>query len=196
MKKTTLVTIFVLCVGIGVTTYYRVHLKSPAIQFVKDRQLEAPSEYKPLIGEKGGEKLLKFRLADIDGLFFDSSDLRGKIVFLNFWATWCTTCVAEMPMMEKLHQKLKDNDFAIVAVNVKEPISRVKNFVGSNNLTFMTLLDSDGDIAKSFNVFAIPTTFIYGKSGQLLDTVIGMHPWDSKRSIRKLRRMIDNDANS
>jgi thiol-disulfide isomerase/thioredoxin len=80
----------------------------PAIQFMKDRQLERPSEYRPLIREKGEEKLLKFRLADINGVFFDSSDLKGKIVFLNFWTSWFTACVAKMPAMEKLHQKLKD----------------------------------------------------------------------------------------
>lgn len=173
--------------------YYRVNLMSPAIQFMKDQQLERPSEYRPLTREKSEEKLLKFRLTDINGIFFDSSDLRGKIVFLNFWATWCAACVAEMPAMEKLHQKLKDKDFAIVAINIKEPISRVKNFVSSNNLTFTTLLDLDGSITNSFNVFATPTTFIYGKSGQLLDTVIGLRRWDSRSYIRKLKRMIDND---
>lgn len=196
MKRKTLITIILLCFGIGLATYYRVHLMPPAIQFMKDRQLERPSEYRPLNSDKREKKLLKFRIADINGVLFDSSDLRGKIVFLNFWTTWCTACVAEMPAMEKLHQKLKDKDFAIVAINIKEPISRVKNFVSTNNLTFITLLDSDGDITKNFNVFATPTTFIYGKSGQLLDTVIGLRRWDSKSSISKLKRLIDNDTAS
>jgi len=176
--------------------YYRVNLMPPAIRFMKNRQLERPSEYRPINREKGEETLLKFRLTDINGVFFDSSDLKGKIIFLNFWTTWCAACVAEMPAMEKLHQKLKNKDFAIVAINIKEPISRVKNFVNSNNLTFMTLLDSDGSITNSFNVFATPTTFIYGKSGQLLDTVIGLRRWDSKSYIGKLKRMIDNDTAS
>ena len=194
MKKTSLITTILLCVGIGLATYYRLNLMSPAVQFMKDRQLERPSEYRPLIGNKSEEKLPAFRLADINGVFFDSYDLRGKIVFLNFWTTWCTSCVAEMPGMEKLHQKLKDKDFVIVTINIKESISQVKNFVSNNNLTFTTLLDSDGEITKSFNVFATPTTFIYGKSGQLLDTVIGFHRWDSKASINKLKHMIDTVA--
>jgi peroxiredoxin len=62
----------------------------------------------------------------------------------------------------KIASKVKRQDFAIVAINIKEPISRVKNFVSNNNLTFIALLDSDGDITKSFNVFATPTTFILG----------------------------------
>ena len=167
---------------------------SPAVQFIKDRQLEPPSEYRSLIGKKSEEKLPTFRLADINGVVFDSYDLRGKIIFLNFWTTWCTTCVAEMPAMEKLHQKLKNQDFVMVAINIKESLSQVKNFVSKYNLTFTTLLDSDGEITKRFNVFATPTTFIYGKSGQLLDTVIGFHRWDSKASIKKIKRMIDTVA--
>lgn len=196
MKRTTLITILLLCFGIGLATYYRVHLMPPAIQFMKDRQLERPSEYRSLIGGKSAENLLTFRLADINGAFFDSYDLRGKIVFLNFWTTWCTTCVAEMPAMENLHQKLKDKDFVVVAINIKESISQVKNFVSRNNFTFTILLDSDGEITKRFNVFATPTTFIYGRSGQLLDTVIGSRRWDSKTSISKLKRMIENDTAS
>jgi thiol-disulfide isomerase/thioredoxin len=193
MKRTTLITIILLCFGIGLAAYYRLYLMPPAIEYMKDRQLERPSEYRPLIGKKNEEKLIKFRLADINGVVFDSHDLRGKIVFLNFWTTWCTTCVAEMPAMEKLHQKLKNEDFVMVAINIKESLTQVKNFVSNNNLTFTTLLDLDGETTKSFNVFATPTTFIYGKSGQLLDAVIGFRRWDSKSSISKIKRMIDNE---
>jgi len=196
MKRTTLITIILLCFGLGLVTVYRVHLMKPAIQFLKDRQLERPSEYRPLDSINGEEKLLLFHLADINGVFFDSSDLRGKIVFLNFWTTWCPTCVAEMPGMEKLYQTLKDKDFTIVAINIKEPMSRVKKFISTQKLTFTTLLDTDGAVTESFSVFATPTTFIFGKSGQLLDTVIGSREWDSKSSITTLSRMIDDDTKS
>ena len=196
MKKTTLVITILLCFGLGLVAVYRMYLMKPAIQFFKDQQLERPSEYRPFDSIKGEEKLLLFRLEDINGVVFDSSTLRGKIVFLNFWATWCPTCVAEMPGMEKLYQTLKDKDFTIVAINIKEPMSRVKNFVSSQKLTFTTLVDTDGAVTKSFSVFATPTTFIFGKSGQLLDTVIGSRKWDSTSSITTLSRMIDNDTKS
>lgn len=191
MRSKTLITLMLLCLGIGLTLYYRVQLMSPAMQWMTDRGLERPSEYEPLNRDKNENRLPRFRLADTNGVFIDSSDLSGKLVLLNFWTTWCTTCVAEMPALEKLHQELKDKDVAIVAVNIKEPLSRVKHFVSTHKLTFMALLDGDGNIAKRFNVFAIPTTFIYGKSGRLLDTVIGLHPWDGKSSVARLNRLID-----
>lgn len=193
MKRKAKITIFLVCLGIGLATYYRLHLMPPAIQFVKDRQVEGLSEYKPLIIGKGEENLREFRLTDVNGVSFDSSDLKGKIVLLNFWTTWCTTCVAEMPALEKLHQKLKDKNVTIVAINIKEPVSRVKNFVAAHNLTFITLVDADGGLTKSFNVFATPTTLIFGKSGQRLDTVIGSYEWDSKASMASLQRIIDNE---
>ena len=98
--------------------------------------------------------------------------------------------------MEKLYQTLKDKDFTIVAINIKEPLSRVKNFVSTQNVTFTVLLDTDGAVTESFTVFATPTTFIFGKSGQLLDTVIGSREWDSKSSITTLSRLIDDDTKS
>ena len=196
MKRKALITLILLCFGLGLVTVYRVHLMTPAIHFLKDRQLERPSEYRPFSSVKGEEKLLTFHLADIDGVVFDSSELSGKIVFLNFWATWCPTCVAEMPGMEKLYQTLKDKDFTIVAINIKEPLSRVKKFVNTQNVTFTVLLDTDGAVTESFTVFATPTTFVFGKSGQLLDTVIGSRKWDSKASITTVSRLIDNDTKS
>lgn len=183
-----------LCLGIGSAALYRAHLMPLAVQSMQDRHLARSPEYKPLMGEKGDEKLPEFHLTDSDGVPYDWSGLSGKVVFLNFWTTWCTTCIVEMPAMEKLHQALKEKDFVMLAVNIKEPGSRVKNYVGSNNLTFTVLLDPDGDVAGRLNVYAIPTTFIYGKSGQLLDTVVGARAWDSKTAIRQFRRVIDNDA--
>ena len=193
MKKKTKITLFLLCIGVGLVTYYRVHLMPSAIQLVQDRQLEGASEYTALNRETGETNLREFRLTDINGVLFDSSDLKGKIVFLKFWTTWCAACVAEMPAMEKLHQRLKGKGVAIVAINIKEPLSRAKKFVTAHHLTFVTLLDTDGDITQKFNVFATPTTFIFGKSGQRIDTVIGSHTWDSKASITAVKRLIDDE---
>ena len=164
MKRKTKITIFLLCIGIGLAAYYRVHLMPSAIQLVKERQLEDASEYKSLNGETGETKLREFRLTDINGGLFDSSELEGKVVFLKFWTTWCAACVAEMPAMQKLHQRLSSKDVTIVAINIKESLSQVKDFVAAHNLTFLTLLDTDGDITQKYNVFATPTTFIFGKS--------------------------------
>jgi peroxiredoxin len=134
------------------------------------------------------------RLPDLNGLSVGLSDFRGKIVFLNFWATWCPTCVTEMPAMEKLHQKLRNKNFAIVTISLQESAAQVKDFFKKNNLTFTALLDSSGEISAGFGLRVIPTTIILDKTGQAIGIVMGPRAWDSRESITLFERLADTDA--
>jgi thiol-disulfide isomerase/thioredoxin len=120
------------------------------------------------------------------------SDFRGKIVFLNFWTTWCPTCRIEMPSMEKLHRKLKDKDFAMVTVNLQESASQVKTFFKEFKLTFTALLDLTGEVGVAFGIRAIPTTYILDKTGRIIGQVLGPREWDSKDAIALFEALIDN----
>jgi len=84
---------------------------------------------------------VNFKLKNINGRSVWLSDFRGKVVFLNFWATWCPPCKIEMPSMQKLYDKLRHQNFAMVAVDLQEPASRVKEFVKEYKLNFTVLLD-------------------------------------------------------
>jgi len=126
---------------------------------------------------------IEIRLNDMDGKTVSLSDFRGKIVFLNFWTTWCPTCRIEMPSMEKLHQKFKDGDFALVAVNLQEPAARVKEFFKEFKLTFTALLDTDGEVGIMFGINQIPTTYILDKNGRIIAKALGPRAWDSPKSI-------------
>jgi thiol-disulfide isomerase/thioredoxin len=106
-------------------------------------------------------------LPDMNGRNVSLSDFRGKIVFLNFWTTWCPTCRIEMPSMEKLHRKLKDKDFAMVTVNLQESARQVKGFFKELGLTFTALLDLTGEVGVAFGIRAIPTTYILDKTGRI-----------------------------
>ena len=130
----------------------------------------------------------------MNGKYTGISDFKGKIVFLNFWTTWCPTCRIEMPSMEKLYQKLKNKDFAMVTINLQESASQVKSFFEEFKLTFTALLDSTGEIGALFGIRAIPTTYILDKSGRIIGQVIGPREWDSKASITLFENLIDNDA--
>jgi len=134
------------------------------------------------------------RLADINGNIIGLSDFQGKVVFLNFWATWCRSCVSEMADMQALHQKLKGKAFAMVAINIKESRSHVKNFLVAQDLTFTTLLDPDGETLGRFGVRALPTTLILNKSGQLIETIIGPRNWSSRSSFAKFKYLINQDV--
>jgi peroxiredoxin len=131
------------------------------------------------------------RLPDTNGDILGLSDFQGKVVFLNFWATWCRSCVSEMADMQKLHQKLNGKAFVMIAINIKESQTHVKNFLETQNLTFTTLLDPDGITLGRFGVRALPTTLILNKSGRLIETIIGPRNWTSRSSLAKFKYLID-----
>ncbi len=129
------------------------------------------------------DSAVDFRLADLNGKKISLSDFRGKVVFLNFWATWCAPCRVEMPAMQKLHSRFKGQNFAMVAVNLQESARKVRDFVERYKLTFTVLLDSHGEVGSRFAVRALPTTFILDKSGRIMGQALGAREWNSKKMV-------------
>ena len=138
------------------------------------------------------EDPVRINLKDMNGNNISLSDFKGKIVFLNFWTTWCPTCRIEMPSMEKLHQRLKNKNFAMVTINLQESASQVKAFFKEFKLTYTALLDSTGEVGASFGIRAIPTTYILDKTGRIIGLVSGPREWDSKAAIALFENLIDN----
>jgi thiol-disulfide isomerase/thioredoxin len=137
---------------------------------------------------------IEIRLNDADGRPVSLSDFRGKIVFLNFWTTWCPTCRIEMPSMEKLHQKFKDGDFAMVTINLQEPAARVKEFLKEFKLTFTALLDTGGQVGSMFGINQIPTTYILDKKGRIIGKALGPREWDSGKSTALFEHLTNRQA--
>jgi thiol-disulfide isomerase/thioredoxin len=135
---------------------------------------------------------VEITLKDLNGQQVSLSDFRGKIVFINFWTTWCLACVIEMPSMEKLHQKFKDKDFVMVAINLQESASKIKQFYKEYKLTFTTLLDSTGDVGAGLGIRSIPTTFILDKNGRILGKALGPREWEGKKSIALFEYLTDS----
>ena len=135
---------------------------------------------------------VEIQLKDVLGNMVRLSDYRGKIVFLNFWATWCPTCVIEMPSMEKLHRRLKDKEFVMVAINLQETPAQVKSFFEKFELSFTALLDSSGNVGTGFAVNALPTTFVLDKEGRIIGQALGPREWDSRASIALFEYLIDH----
>ena len=131
-----------------------------------------------------------FALKGEDGKTYRLSDYRGKVVVLNFWATWCPPCRYEMPSMERAHQKMKGEDIAILAVNVGEDEATVFAFTGQYPLSFPMPLDLDGSVIAKYPVIGLPTTFIVDPLGQVTHRAIGGREWDDDRLLEQLRRML------
>lgn len=108
-----------------------------------------------------------FTLEDLKGNEVKLSSLKGKKIFLNFWATWCPPCKAEMPDIEKLYQETKDNGLVILAVNVGENKKTVQDFMDANNYNFTALLDVKGEVSRLYQVTGIPTSYFIDTEGFL-----------------------------
>jgi peroxiredoxin len=111
------------------------------------------------------------------------ADTKGKIVLLNFWATWCPPCRAEMPSLESLWKKMKDKDFAIMGVSGGESLDTVKSFVEAGGYTYPIFADPSNGIASKYGVRAIPTTLVLNKEGGVIASKIGGAAYDGADSL-------------
>ncbi|NOY78290.1 MAG: TlpA family protein disulfide reductase [Calditrichaeota bacterium] len=126
---------------------------------------------------------MDFTATDLDGNQVKLSDFRGKVVFLNFWATWCPWCVKEMPSMQTLLtnlQKKYGNQFVILAVDAGESASQVKNWLKGKNLKFHFVLDPKSQVNGMYGVRGLPSTYIVKKNGEILGRAVGARDWSTE----------------
>jgi thiol-disulfide isomerase/thioredoxin len=135
---------------------------------------------------------IEFNLPLLSGENQRLSDLRGKVVFLNFWATWCGPCRQEMPSMEAVYQRLKDQGFMILAVNVGETGAQVAPFMRENKLSFPAALDEKGVIGGYYGVQALPTTYILDKRGLIISRMTGSIDWNQPGIIAAFETLLKN----
>jgi thiol-disulfide isomerase/thioredoxin len=124
------------------------------------------------------------RLKDLEGREHALESYRGKVVLVNFWATWCEPCKIEMPSIERLRKSLESRPFAVLAVNLAEPDARVQAFLRAVPLGFPVLMDRDAAATKAWKARMLPATFIVGADGRVRYSYIGELDW-SRESVRK-----------
>ncbi len=132
-----------------------------------------------------------FMLTTLGGNEQALADYRGKMVFLNFWATWCAPCRDEMPSMQVLYDELSDEGLEIVAVNVLETEDMVSAFVEENGFTYSVMLDSDGRVSLRYSVRAYPTTYIIDRAGNVIAVRQGFHTWSTPEMIDGFRKLLE-----
>ena len=134
---------------------------------------------------KVGVQAEDFRLTDLAGKSQSLSQYRGKIVLVNFWATWCKPCTTEMPAMQQIYDKLRDKGFVVVAVNEMEDDAKVREHIKQYGHTFPVLMDRDNKVANQFGVFGLPVSvFIDQKASCRNISKAGCSP--NRRSRRYL----------
>lgn len=130
-----------------------------------------------------------FTVTLLDDRSFRLRDQRGKVVFINFWATWCPPCREEMPAMEKLWRKRKDGNFVMVAISLDADPAVVAPFVKKHGFTFPVALDPKQEAAGPYAVRALPSTFLIDRQGNLVALALGPRAWDGSASVALMDAM-------
>ncbi|MBI2874853.1 MAG: redoxin domain-containing protein, partial [Firmicutes bacterium] len=141
--------------------------------------VEKEGSYPPGVGSDAPD----FSLQILDGRRVKLSDYQGRVVAINFWATWCPPCREEMPGMQKVYERNKDKGFVILALDLKEPDKLVRDFRNELGLTFPILMDRQGIVLNRYGVSAIPTTFFIDRKGQIRKAVGSFMPEEEWEEI-------------
>jgi peroxiredoxin len=115
-----------------------------------------------------------------DGQRVSLAGLSGRVVLLNFWATWCLECRSEMPALEQLHREFSVQGLVIVGINAREGASTIREYAGELGLTLPLIPDPTGKINADYGVIGLPTTFVIGRDGRAVGLAIGLREWSGK----------------
>jgi peroxiredoxin len=151
-----------------------------------------------LLGEGGpapvrrGDPAPAFELPRLGGEGLLALDeLRGQVVLVNFWATWCKPCEDEMPAMERLYQAMRPRGFELVAISVDEQPELVGPFARRMGLSFPILLDEDQTTSRAYQTMGYPESFLVDRNGTIIERYIGPKPWDEAGYVDRIARLID-----
>ena len=129
-----------------------------------------------------------------EGKKMGNDDLKGKLVVLNFWATWCPPCRLEMPSMERLYQEFKGEGLEVVAINFMENEKAITSFLKENGFTFPVLLDKNGEISRKYGVHGLPVTYLIARNGNLLARSVGYKDWYKPETRQLIGTLLKDDS--
>jgi peroxiredoxin len=137
-----------------------------------------------------GEPAPVFALPDADGKIWKLSDLKGKVVFINFWATWCTTCKSEMPTKEALYKKMQGKPFQMLGMLFRDDPANLPSYKLEQPVSPPTLISFNNESAKMFGITGVPETFIIDKEGIIREKLVGPKNWDSDEMMAMLEKYL------
>lgn len=142
---------------------------------------------KAIVGLDAPELTLK----DATGRIYNLNEMKGSVVFINFWASWCAPCKEEMPSIQSLYNSFKDNgQFRMLTVLYNDDYQKAANYMKENNFQLPVFIDADGKTAKAYGVKGVPETYIIDKKGILREKVLGPARWSSPKAISLMSDLI------
>ncbi len=143
-----------------------------------------------MIRMPAGMTVAPFVLRTLDGQVVDSTSLAGKVVLLNFWATWCGPCKEEMPSLDRLRRRLDPRHFAVLTVTADRQHDSIRTFLTGLGVSLPVLFDEDQEVSRSFMVRGLPTTVLIGPDGRLAGRAVGPRAWDSPEAVALLQDLL------
>jgi peroxiredoxin len=143
-----------------------------------------------------GETAPDWQLPDAEGTMHSLSDYRGKVVLLDFWATWCGPCKVAMPSIQKLHEQFKDRDVAVIGISTWErtnPVEGPAAYMKGQDFTYQLLVKGD-DVAKMYKVSGIPTFYVIGTDGEILHHAIGFRPGEAEEIAKVIEEHLEKQG--
>ena len=137
-----------------------------------------------------GKPAPQFTLVDTKGKTWDLTELKGKVVFLNFWATWCPPCRKEMPSMQRVHTFMPNDRFIMLAILNNDDPTLADAMAAKIGATFPILIDPEGKVAKTYGLTGVPETYIIDKQGILQEKFLGEVQWDSPEAMQMLTKYV------
>ena len=130
----------------------------------------------------------------LDGAALSLQQLRGKVVLVNFWATWCEPCITEMPSLQRLHNQLHADGFEVLAVNYQEGAARIKSFIDKMNFTLPVVRDTDGGVARAWGARVFPANYLIDRAGNIRYWMSGAADWTSPALLSTIRALLTSTA--
>lgn len=152
---------------------------------------ENPQPEANLFKPQEGYLAPRFSLRNLKGNLEGLDDHSGKVIFVNFWATWCVPCVKEMPSFESLYRRYRSQGLTLLAVSLdKGDSSKVQDFADKHKLSFPILLDTEGVAEKLYPSFSIPFTYVIDKQGRVVARVDGAKDWESSETFEAVEHLL------
>jgi thiol-disulfide isomerase/thioredoxin len=139
-----------------------------------------------------GSMAAPFALTTLDGKVVKSSELAGKVVLVNFWATWCGPCKEEMPSLARLQKQLDPAHFVLMTVTADVQPRGITHFLSQLGVSVPVLFDEDQEVSRSFMVRGLPTTVVIGRDGTLAGRAVGPRAWDSPEAVAVMRQVMES----
>jgi len=156
-------------------------LANPVADALEKMQIDAPKARLPAPS---------FQINDLTGKPVRLGDYDGRVILLNFWATWCIPCREEMPALQQLWEKFRDHGFTIIAISADSDTAAVEKFVAKTSLTYPVLMDMDNSVQSAYEVMAIPMTYLISHDGKLSGRIMGIRDWASPEAFELIDALL------